>query len=420
MDFPTSREDSVKRRARISIMATAVFMGLLLILAMVLIPRTTVTIAESELQIHSVELKTFAEYITVRGVVVPSRTVILDLDEGGKVVELYFEEGDTVKKGDLIAELDNSNLRLSVTSREAEVSEQVNNLRNTRIDMERESLDVASKLRDIEYNILRLEKLIERRMTLVNKKLISHENVDLLEDELNHYRSLQQLTLKRQKTDQKFRESQIELLESTTERLRSQMTLARASLDQLHVKAPMAGVLSSLDVEVGQRLNSGNRLGVIDTEHNYDLSAYISEYYITRIVKGLSGIAELNENNFSQRVIVNRIYPNVKDGQFEVRFTFPDNINISMLRRGQSVNVKLFFSEEVKSLTIPRSTLLEDKHKNWVFVLDPKSNIAVRRSISIGRRNPDDIEVVSGVNAGELIVSASHISIREHEQLRIK
>ena len=95
--------------------------------------RETFRVDRSRISISTVTSGAFEDFIPVRGRVTPLKSVYLDAIEGGRVETLLVEEGTFVTAGQPLLELSNTSLQLDVMSREAEVSEQLNNLRNTRL-----------------------------------------------------------------------------------------------------------------------------------------------------------------------------------------------------------------------------------------------------------------------------------------------
>ncbi|NOR20112.1 MAG: ABC transporter permease, partial [Xanthomonadales bacterium] len=120
----------------------------------------TFRVDRSRVIISTVSSGKFEDFIPIRGRVTPLKTVYLDAIEGGRVEALMVEEGSLVTPGQALLTLSNTSLQLDVMSREAEVSEQLNNLRNTRLAVEQNRLKLKSDLVDIDYNLKRLKRLV--------------------------------------------------------------------------------------------------------------------------------------------------------------------------------------------------------------------------------------------------------------------
>ena len=130
-------------------------------------------VATDNLVISTIKQAEFAEYLPLRGVVEPERTIFIDAIDGGRVEEVLIQEGALVKQGQAILKLSNTNLQLNVLAREAEVSEQINNMRNTRLALEQNQLSLKRDVIELDFKVLRLQKQFTRNKALIAKNLIS-------------------------------------------------------------------------------------------------------------------------------------------------------------------------------------------------------------------------------------------------------
>ncbi|MDT8398874.1 MAG: HlyD family efflux transporter periplasmic adaptor subunit [Pseudomonadales bacterium] len=280
----------------------------------------------------------FEDFIPVRGNVMPLKSVFLDAIEGGRVEQIFVEAGSIVEEGQPLLELSNTTLQLDVISREAQVTEQLNNLRNTRLAMEQNRLSLKSQLVELDYQILRLERLGERRKHLAERKLISQSDyIDTL-DELQYNRNRREVTIESQEQEELMRQAQIESLESGVQQLERNLDIARKNLDNLIITAPIAGQLTALNAEIGQSKNRGETLGQIDDLDQYKLSVFIDEFYVTRTRVGQYGEFTLLGQPYELQIA--RVYPQIVNGQFEVDMDFV-GIPPLEIRRGQTIQVRV-------------------------------------------------------------------------------
>jgi HlyD family secretion protein len=359
----------------------------------------------------------FDDYIPTRGQVAPLKTVFLDAIEGGRVEEVFVEDGAQVEAGDLIVELSNSQLQLGVIAREAEVAEQINNFRNTELSLERNRLEHKRNLVDIDYNVTRLRHEIDRLSPLIEKNLVDAGSVQRLQDEYNWYIARREVTLESQSTDERMQKIQLEQLRLSGARLEKNLDVARGNLDALNVRAPVAGKLTAFDVEVGQALARGVNLGQIDDPEHFKVVANIDEYYLARV--DLHQTATLTTSGQDFTLAVRKIYPQVTNGTFKVDLVFagdePDSI-----RRGQTLQLNLQLGSPSESLLIPNGAFYQDTGGNWVFVVAPDGSIAVRRSVRLGRRNTRFIEVLDGLEIGEQVVTSPYTNYLDMDRLDLQ
>jgi HlyD family secretion protein len=308
-------------------------------------------------------------------------------------------------------------LQLDVIAREAEVSEQLNNLRNTQLAIEQNRLKLKSDLIEIDYEIKRLTRLVARYEELQGNQFISKIEYEDSRDELQYYKSRREVTRESQEQDEKIRFAQIEQLDNSVEHLEKNLILARANLDNLLIRAPRSGQLTSMDAEIGESKGRGERLGQIDDVDRFKATALVNEFYLNRVRNGQQALLEIDGRDY--RLEVSKIYPEVQASQFEVDFRFiggaPPNI-----RRGQTLQLRLVLGD-----TTDRATLLSngpffnDTGGAWVFVLDPDGKVATRRTVQLGRRNPSTIEVEAGLVPGDEVIISSYANFIEVDRLFI-
>ena len=372
---------------------------------------------KDKLRISTAKFALLEDYIPIRGRVEPSRTVYLDAIEGGRVEEILVEEGAEVTQGEVIVRLSNTNLQLDVISREAQVSEQLNNLRNTRLAIEKETLSLKSELVEIDYQITKLKRTASQRKKLYEKKLISQDDYLATQDELDYFSKRRALVIERQNTDRLVRKLQLDQLESSVEQLQKNLTVARKNLENLNVKAPVTGKLTALNVELGESKSRGERLGQVDNLDSFKVSALVDEFYVTRVSSGIDAIAKLNEQHFPLRV--SKVFSQVNNGQFELELEFTDKVP-QKIRRGQTLSIKLQLDTGSDALVLDKGSFVQDTGGNWAFVITADGSEAVKRNLRPGKSNPDYLEVISGIKEGEKVVVSSYGGFADKDKLIFK
>jgi len=359
----------------------------------------------------------FDDYIPVRGQVAPLKTVFLDAIEGGRVEVIHVEDGAQVEAGQLIVELSNTQLQLDVIAREAQVTEQLNNLRNTELSLERNRLDHKRNLVDINYNIIRLEREIKRLTPLVQKEMVDEGTLERLQDELEWYQNKREVTLESQATDERLQKAQMEQLRMAGDQLNRNLEVARRNLDSLNMRAPVAGKLTAFDLEVGQALSPGTNLGQIDDPDSFKVAANIDEYYLSRV--DLDQTATFSTGGKDYELRVRKIYPQVQNGTFEVDLVFTGEEPES-IRRGQTLQLNLQLGSPSESLLIPNGAFYQDTGGNWIFVVAPDGQRAVKRNVRLGRRNVRDIEVLDGLELGEQVITSPYTNYLDMDRLELQ
>ena len=414
MDRVVARETPVARKVAYVAGALVAALFIYWLVAMLLGGRT-LSVNSQRVFVSEVSTGTFEDFIPLRGRLVPRSTVYLDAIEGGRVEEVLVEDGAIVAAGDPIARLSNTNLQLEVLGREAAVTEQLNNMRTIELQLEQNRLSHKRNLVEIDYQITRLNRSIDRQRELAEKNLVSQSTVDELQDELNYYVNRREVTLESQATDARLQEAQLAQLKAAGEQLETSLTYARKNLDDLNVRAPVAGKLSGFGIEIGESIVRGGRLGQIDDPDGYKLNVQIDEYYLGRVDIGQAAVAEVGRNDWDLRIA--KIYPQVNNGQFEVDMVFEEEPE--GLRRGQTMQVRLTLGDNSDAILIPNGSFYQETGGNWIFVVSPDGAEAVKRSVRLGRRNTDYIEVLDGLEPGEKVITSPYTNYVDMDRLTL-
>jgi HlyD family secretion protein len=372
----------------------------------------SLSVNSERITISTVQKGIFEDFIPIRGRVTPAKTVYLDAIEGGRVEKIHVEDGSGLAAGELIVELSNASLQLSVLGNEARVAEQLNNMRTIELSLEQNRLQHKRNLVEINYQIKLLTRQIERERELIKTGAVSQSAFEDTKDTLEWYQNRREITLESQHSDTRMQQEQLVFLRDTSKRLEGNLEISRQNLDNMNVKAPVNGKLSGFNVEVGQSISQGERLGQIDTPDDYKLTAFIDEFYVSRVDIGQQA------SYLNYPLVVSKVYPQIQNGQFEVDFKFvgeqPDDI-----RRGQTIQTKLTLGDASEALLIPNGAFYQDTGGNWVFVVDQSSQQAIRREVRLGRRNNQFIEVIEGLEENERVVTSPYTSYQEMSALKL-
>lgn len=372
---------------------------------------------KDKLTISTVEDGLFNDYITVIGNVEPITTIFLDAIESGQVEERLIEEGAMVRKGDVILRLQNRQLYQTILNSEAALAEKENYLRNTRIAFETELIQSRKNLLDSRYRLNRKKRGFEQNKALFDEELISKEDFLQAKEDFEYEQNMLDINKVKAKNDSLIRLTSMQSLETDLIKMRQMLVLVRERLDNLNVKAPVDGQLGMLDAEIGQRINEGQRIGQINVLENFKINALIDEHYIDRVIRDLPASMDRNGTNFNLKV--KKVYPEVRNGQFEIDLIFdgsgPDNI-----RTGQTYHIKLELGESAKAVMLARGGFFQSTGGQWVYVLNSDGTEATKRNIKIGKQNPQYYEVLEGLNAGEQVITSGYEMFGTNDRITFK
>lgn len=359
----------------------------------------------------------FNDYIRVSGQVQPMTTVQLSPTEGGNVKRIVVEEGSHVNEGDVIVVLGNENLDMQILNSEAELAEKENILRNTMISMEQQKLSVRQEKLSLQIEVRRARRAYEQNKALYEEKLIAKEEYLKASEDYELAKDKLELVTDRERQDSLYRSVQIAQMHESLENMRLNMNMIRRRKENLSVKAPISGELGLLDVELGQSVAAGAKIGQINNLDSYKIEAQIDEHYIDRVAPGLEATFERQSEKYSS--VIRKVYPEVRDGKFKADFRFegqqPENI-----RTGQTYYLNLQLGQSAEAILIPRGSFYQNTGGKWVYVLNADGTKATKRSVHIGRQNPQYYEVLEGLAPGDKVIISSYDSFGDKDELIIK
>ena len=358
----------------------------------------------------------FNDYIRVSGQVQPMTTVQLSPTEGGNVKRIVVEEGSHVNEGDVIVVLGNENLDMQILNSEAELAEKENILRNTMISMEQQKLSVRQEKLSLQIEVRRARRAYEQNKALYEEKLIAKEEYLKASEDYELARDKLELVTDRERQDSLYRSVQIAQMHESLENMRLNMNMIRRRKENLSVKAPISGELGLLDVELGQSVAAGAKIGQINNLDSYKIEAQIDEHYIDRVTPGLEATFERQSEKYSS--VIRKVYPEVRDGKFKADFRFegqqPENI-----RTGQTYYLNLQLGQSAEAILIPRGSFYQNTGGKWVYVLNSDGTKATKRSVRIGRQNPQYYEVLEGLAPGDKVIISSYDAFGDKDELLI-
>ena len=375
------------------------------------------TVQADRLTISTVTSGSFEDFIPLRARVTPLLTVFLDAIEGGRVERVVAEDGATLAKGQLIAVLSNAELQLSVLARQTEVEQQINNMRSQELALAQSRLANQRAVLEAGLAADKARRQYEREAPLASRGFVAGRQFADTTDQMR-YEAERLAVLKRaQATDEQLQASQLDQLRASSRSFRSGLDLARASLEALNLRAPVAGQLSGFDIQVGQSLSRGERIGQIDSPGRNKLMAGVDEFYLGRVQTGQRADVEWGGKTYAAKVT--KIYPQVANGQFQVdlQFTAGEPTDI---QRGQTLQAKLTLGDPVPAKLIPNGAFYNETGGNFVFVVAPGGEAAVKRPVRLGRRNANSIEVLEGLDPGERVITSPYTGFADKDRLDLK
>lgn len=369
------------------------------------------------LTISTVAQGAFSNVLHLRGNVNPKKSVLLDTSSGGRVEEIKVEPGTLVKKGQILLRLSNPTLQLDVMSREAQIAEQMNFLRNTQMTMETNLLDLRRDLLEVDLQLSHLNRKLKQTQPLLDDGVVARDVLEAIESDLSYYRARRQLTLDRQAQEKSIRQVQIVQLQDSADMLQKNLAFARKNLEDLIVKAPVDGYLSALDAQLGESKPAGASMGQIDIPDQFTLKVNVDEFYINQIRIGM--LAKLRQDDNVYDLRVTKLDTQVENALFTIEIDLPENM--ASLKRGQTLDINLHVDgEQQNAVLLPRGPFYNQSGGNWLFVVSQDTQYAERRSVQLGKKNQYHYHVLDGVLPGEQVITSSYSTFENAQRIKIE
>jgi len=374
----------------------------------------SLTVARDRLSIGTAQSGTFDDYLPLRARVTPLVTVYLDAVEGGRVEKKLVEDGAQVTQGQLLAVLSNAELQLSTLEKQAEVEQQLNNMRSQELALTQTRNTNLRDLNQAETDLAKMRRQYDLQRPLADRGFVSSKTFNDTKDDLNYQQQRLQILKHSIAQTEALQTSQLQQLRAASSSLNTSMGVAQNSLGQLNIRAPVTGNLSGFDIQLGQSLQQGERIGQIDSAGADKLQADVDEFYLGRVSVGQTATADVDGKTF--RLKVSKVYPQIRNGQFQIDLVFIGQ-EPGSVQRGQTVQAKLTVGDSSKALLIPNGAFFSDTGGTWIFVVDSGGNSATKRQIQLGRRNNDFIEVLSGLKPGEHVITSTYSGLTDKDRL---
>lgn len=374
-------------------------------------------VEKNQMSIATVKEDNFQEFIPVDGVVFPKHTIYIDAVQGGIVEKRYVEDGAIVKEGDSILKLKNADMELRYMEQETRLFQTLNDLETTKIGLQKNIYQQQRELVDVRYQIDKTKKNFNRQQQLYREKVISDKEFEDAERDYEY--NMKQLKIQRKlmELDSIVAVRRNKQIEESMSRMENNLDLLRENLNNLVIKAPEDGKLSSFSAEIGETKNPGEHLGQIDQQKGYKLKARIDERYISRVFPGQ--LADIDFSGKTYEMQIHKIYSDVNNGAFEVDFHFTEE-QPEGIKRGQTIQMRLKFSSAREAIVVKRGGFFQETGGNWIYVIDPTGSFATKREIRIGRQNTRYYEVLSGLQPGEEVIISSYDSFGKKDKLVFK
>jgi len=413
MDIPIEKKRFSKQKIAIAI-GSLLLISLIIFVIVSTGGKSKLNVDTQRISISEVREGIFQENIPVSGIVLPITTIYLDALEGGRVEEKMVEDGAIMKKGESILRLSNTDLELSLINQETSVYNLLTQMQISQNAASQNTINKLNQMTDVENALIEAERVYALNKKLYNQDAIGRQDFEESKNNLNYQKQRKILAERILKQDSISVKAKDEQANSSYIRTQNALKLMRKKVGDLVVRAPVDGQLTSLDSEIGQSINKGDRLGQIDVLSGFKVRVDIDEHYISRIYSGQTGTFPFNGNKY--KLTIKKVYTQVSNGRFQVDMLFEEEVPKG-IRRGQSLQIRLALSDEKQAVLIPKGGFFQQTGGNWIFKLDTDGKLAYKVDIQLGSQNTDYYEVIQGLSAGDKVITSSYDNYGDKQEL---
>ncbi len=393
----------------------AVLLIVLLFFTVKAINKKYYNVNASRISVKEVIEGDFQDMILIDGDVEPINLVLVNTLEGGTVDEIFIEDGIQVEKGTPLLRLRNPAVTLGYMNQETAIIEQINNLRNLRLALEKEQRNLAETLIDSENKLSEVERSYKIDSVLFSKAIIAKNDFVDMEESYKYQQKKRDFMNNNVKKSEKDNKIQIQQINQSINMMQRNLDMIHENIENMLVRAPATGMLSSFDPDIGESYERNQTVAKIDVQSGFKVKGQVDEYYLSTVKAGQMAIFSFDGNLIELKV--KKVLPEVVNRRFEIELVFVNEVP-EAITIGQSIQVRLELSKAQRSLMIPRGNYFQSSGGQYVFVLDGKGE-AHKKYIKLGNQNPSYYQVLEGLQVGDRFVSSSYDDFKNYETIKI-
>ena len=379
--------------------------------------KSRLNVDTERITISEVKKGPFQETIPVNGVVMPLTTIYLDANEGGRVEERFVEDGAIMKAGQPIMRLSNTDLELGLVTQQTNVYNLLTQMQISQNAAQQNTVTRRTQLTDVESQLKEAERIYILNKKLYDQKVIGLQEYKKSENDYNYFLQKKKLSDQIMEQDSISTKQQLLQARQSYEGSQNALNVMQKKVGDLIVRSPVDGQLTSLDAEIGQSKNKGQRLGQIDVLSGFKVRVDVDEHYLSRIVIGLLGGFTFAGKDY--KLIIKKVYSQIIAGRFQVDMEFVGEVPQG-IRRGQTLQIRLAFSDEVDAVQVAKGGFYQQTGGNWIFKVSDDGKTAYKVDLQLGRQNPDYYEVLKGLKPGDKVVTSSYENYGTMQELVLK
>ena len=392
-----------------------ILIALLLVFSFRIMNKKVYKIERDKILVKEVIKGEFKDIILIDAVVEPIQSILVNNPDGGTVEEIYIEDGIIVEKGTPLLKLSNPTANLSYMNQETAIIEQINNLRNLKLSLEKDQRDLTESLIDAEYALKEIERNFKIDTSLYAKGVIAKNDFVDSQEEYKYQQQKRDFLKENVKNTKRDNKIQIEQIRRSINLMERNLDVIHANMEKMLIRAPVSGQLSSFNPILGESVSSKETIAKIDVLAGYKIRGQVDEYYLSTVKPNQA--ARFSFDGVVIELNIKKVLPEVINGRFEIELTFVDSVP-EAITTGLSLQVRLELSKAKEAILIPRGSYFQSSGGKFVYVLNENEE-ALKREIRVGKQNPSYYEVIEGLDAGEKIITSSYDMYKNFETIEI-
>ena len=379
--------------------------------------KSRLNVDTERITISEVKMGPFQVTIPINGVVLPQTSIYLDAQEGGRVEQKFVEDGATMQEGQPIIRLSNPDLELSLANQETSVFNVLTQMQIARNNAQQNTVNRLNQMAEVDNALKEAERVYKLDKKLYDQKVIGLQEYQQAENTYQYQVRRKKLTEDIMRQDSSTNKIQLQQNEQSYLNMKKALELMKKKVGDLVVKAPVSGLLTSFDAEIGQNISAGTRLGQLDVTTGFKIRADIDEHYLSNVFTGLIGKFTLVNKEYKLKI--KKVYTQVVNGRFQVDMEFVGEVPQG-IRRGQTLQILLALSDETQATLVAKGGFYQTTGGNWIFKVSDDGKTAYKADIQLGRQNPDYYEVLEGLKPGDKVVTSSYENYGNMQELVLK
>jgi HlyD family secretion protein len=380
-------------------------------------PRADVVVSGGEIVLGRVTRGAFREYVDAQAVVAPGAAAVVEAREAGAIVSLRARDGDMVRRGGVILELDNPLLRAELAEAEARFAADALGGEVARLEWEQAACVLDERILDLDSAVAAARKAASREKALYEAGGATRADQEDAEESLEHLLRKRELLERSADLARAAREGKARLAESTSRHLMRSLELARERVRTLAITTPADGRITGLTAAPGQSVRAGERIALVEAAVEPRLDARVDEWYLPKVAVGCGATVDYGGRTWTLRVA--RVLPTLEGGTFGIECAFTAGLPAG-LQSGQGLTVRLGLSGDSRALLLPKGPFLQSTGGAWVFVVREDGRGAERRAITCGRQNPEYIEVLGGLEENDRVIVSEYGALMDRERFELR